>query len=111
VNSPAEALMMAPDVVSTNSTMAVLLRAPHAMFRPRTLLAPAETTGATQDAKKLEGYIEVMVPPETMAKVTRKNVNVRVALAFPAVRSEGEMVKIAVEVQPIMHIPDGPIKT
>ena len=107
VNTAIEALMAAPDVVST---MALLLGAPHAMFKPETPLAPAETSGATEDEKKLEGYVRVIVPPDGMSKVTGKNVIVRVALAFAAMRSEGEMVKITVEVEPIKHIPDGPIK-
>jgi len=109
VNAVVEALMVAPDVVSTT---AVLLGAPHARFRPGTLLAPTETTGAWQDAKKLEEYIEVMVPPETMAEVTKTNIIVTVAFAVPAIRSEVEMVKITVEaVERIMHMPDGPTKT
>ncbi len=73
VNAVAEALMVAPDVASTT---AVLLGASHAMLRLETLLAPTETTGTTHDAKKLEG---VVVPPEMMAEVTKKNVIVRVA--------------------------------
>ena len=106
VNAVVEALMVAPDVVSTT---AVLLGAPHARLRPGTLLTPTETTGASQDAKKLEG---VVVPPEMMAEVTRKNVTVRVALAVPEMRSEGEMVKITVEiVEPIAHVPDKLTKT
>ena len=73
VNAVVEALMVAPDVVSTT---AVLLRAPHARLTPGTLLAPTETTGTTQSAKKLEGVVE---PPEMMAEVTKTNVIVRVA--------------------------------
>jgi hypothetical protein len=106
VNFVAEALMTAPVVASST---AVLLGASHAMLRPKTLLAAAEKTGTTQDAKKLEG---VVVPPEMIAEVTRKNVTVRVALAVPEMRSEGEMVKITVEiVEPIVHVPDKLTKT
>ena len=82
VNNAVEALMAAPDVVSTT---AVLLGAPHAMFKPGTLLAPSETTGATEDAKKLRGCIRVMVPPERMAEVTGKNEIARVASVCPAI--------------------------
>ena len=53
VNAVAEVLMVAPDVVNTQ---AVLLAAPHAMYRPGTLVTPKETTGAPEDAMKLEGY-------------------------------------------------------
>ncbi len=107
MNAVAEVLMLAPDVVSTT---AVLLAAPHAMFRAGTLLAPARTTGATEDEKKLEGCIRVMVPPEKMAEVTGTNIIVGEASFFPAMRSEGEMVEVAAEVEAIMQIPDEPIK-
>ena len=82
MNAAAEALMVVPDV----STTAVLLRAPRAMFRPGALLAPAEITGATEDAKQLKGCIRVMALPERMAEVTGKNGNARVASVFPAIR-------------------------
>ena len=109
MNAAAEALMVAPDVVNTT---AVLLAAPHAMYSvhiPGTLLALAETTGAMEDAK-LEAGTRVMVQPEKMTEMTGRNIIVRVASAFPAMRSEGEMAKITAEVEPIMHIPDGPMK-
>ncbi len=109
MNAAAEALMVAPDVASTT---AVLLAAPRAMLRPETLVAPAQTTCATDNAKKLAGYV-MMVPPERMAEVTAKNVIARGAFVFPAMHSssEGEMVKITVEIEPKMHIPDEPIQT
>ena len=107
MNAAAEALIVAPDVVSTT---AVLLAAPRAMLRPGTLVAPAVTTRATDDAKKLAGYIVMKVPPERMAEVTGKIVIPRVASVFSAMQSEGEMVKITVDVELIMHIPDGLIK-
>ncbi len=106
-NAVAEALMVAPDVVSTTT---VLLGVPHAMLRPGTLLAPEEKTGATEDANKLEGCTRVTVQTEKMAEVTGKHA-IDVALACPAMRSEGEIVKITAEVEPIMHISDRPIKT
>jgi len=84
MNAAAEALIVAPDVVSTT---AVLLAAPRAMLRPGTLVAPAVTTRATDDAKKLAGYIVMKVPPERMAEVTKSNIIMRVALAFPTMQS------------------------
>ncbi len=71
MNAVAKVLMLAPDVVSTS---AVLLVAPHAIFRVGTLLAPAGTTKAMEDEKKLEGCFRVMVPPERKAAVTGTNV-------------------------------------
>ncbi len=81
--------MAAPDVVSTT---AVLLVAPHVMIRPVTLLAPAATTGATNVAKKLGGYVKVKVPPDGM-DVSGENANVTGTLTFPAIRSNEDMVK------------------
>ena len=48
----ADALMVAPDVFSTREVLPV---APHTMFKPGTLLAPASTVGVTEGAKKLGG--------------------------------------------------------
>ena len=47
-----EVLMEAPDTVMT---MAVAEATLHTAVRPKTLLAPAATVGATGEAKKLEG--------------------------------------------------------
>ena len=99
--------MLAPDVISTT---AVLLAAPLFMLRPGTLLAPVATTGATGDEKKLEEWTRVMVPPEKMAEVTGTTVIVGEASFFPVMRSEGEMVDGTAEIEPIMHIPEEPIK-
>ena len=82
MNAAAEALMVAPDVVSTT---AVLLGAPHAMIRADALLAPAGTTGSTEDANKLWSCIRVMMLPEKMAEVTEKNEIARVASVCPAI--------------------------
>ena len=65
-------LMAAPNIVSTT---AVLLVAPHETFRPVTLLAPAATTGVTNGAKKLCGYVRAKVPPDGM-DTSGKNANV-----------------------------------
>jgi len=51
-----------------------------------------------------------MVQTEKMAEVTGNHAIVKVALACPTMRSEGETVKITAEIEPIMHIPDRPIK-
>ena len=64
--------MEAPNIVSTT---AVLLVAPHTMFMPVTLLAPAATTGVTNGAKKLCGYVRAKVPPDGM-DTSGKNANV-----------------------------------
>ena len=107
-NAATEALMVAPNVVSTT---AVLLVAPHAMLRAGALLAPAETSGATMDETKLEGCTRVTVPAERMAEVTGKHAIVGLALACSTMRSEGEMKKITVvEVEPNLQIPDEPQK-
>ena len=55
----AAALMVAPEVVNTTDVMFVVeLVIPN----PGTLLASAVTTGVTKRAKKLGGYVRVMVP-------------------------------------------------
>ena len=84
MNAAAEALMIAPDVVSTT---AMLLGAPRAMFIPGALVTPAEKTVATEDAKKLEGYVRVIKPPEKMAEVTGINGIARLAFTCPAMQS------------------------
>ena len=42
------------------STTEVLPVAPHTISKPGTLLAPSATTGVTEGAKKLGGYVRVM---------------------------------------------------
>jgi len=82
-------LMEAPNIVSTT---AVLLVAPHVTFRPTILLAPAATTGVTNEAKKLGGYVRAKVPPDG-TETSGENANVTETLPFPAIRSNAEMVK------------------
>ena len=82
-------MMAAPNIVSTT---AELLVAPHVTFRPVTLLAPAATTGVTNGAKKLGGYVRARVPPDGM-DTSGKNANVTETLPFPAIRSNADMVK------------------
>ena len=48
-------------------TTEVFVVALHVAVSPGTLLLPAATVGATFGAKKPEGYVNVMVPPVTMA--------------------------------------------
>ncbi len=57
------ALMVAPEVVKTTDVMVVVELV---MPNPGTLLASAVTTGVTNRAKKLGGYVRVMVPPGGM---------------------------------------------
>ena len=57
-------LMVAPEVVKTTDVMVVVeLVIPN----PGTLLASAVTTGVMKRAKKLGGYVRVMVPPGGMS--------------------------------------------
>ena len=81
--------MAAPDIASTT---AVLLVTPHVTFMPVTLLALAATTGVTNGAKKLSGYVRVKVPPDG-TDASGENVNVTETLPFPAIRSNEDMVK------------------
>ena len=83
--------MAAPDIASTT---AVLLVTPHVMFMPVTLLAPVATTGVTNGAKKLGGYVRVKVPPDG-TDASGENVNVTETLLFPTIRSYEDMVKYA----------------
>jgi hypothetical protein len=55
--------MTAPAVVMTTEVALVVLHAP---VSPATLLLPAATAGVMDGAKKPEGYVSVMVPPEGM---------------------------------------------
>ena len=48
----ADALMEAPEIVMTTAVEEVAL---HVAARPETLLAPADTVGVMEEAKKLEG--------------------------------------------------------
>ena len=79
----------APDKLSMT---AVLLVLPQVMFMPVTLLAPVATTGVTNGAKKLGGYVRVKVPPDG-TDTSGENVNVTETLPFPAIRSNEDMVK------------------
>jgi hypothetical protein len=81
--------MAAPKIVSMT---AVLLVAPHVTFRPTTLLASAATTGETNGAKKLGGYVRTKVPPDGMYASGEK-ASVTEMLLFPAIRSNEDMVK------------------
>ncbi len=55
--------MIAPAVVMTRDVAVVELHVP---VNPVTLLLPLVTRGVTDGAKKPEGYVSVMVPPEGM---------------------------------------------
>ncbi len=60
----ASVLMVAPEIVSV---IAVSLVVELMILKPGTLLASAVTKGVTKRAKKLGGYISVMVPPGGMS--------------------------------------------
>jgi hypothetical protein len=81
--------MAAPNIVSAT---AVLFVAPHVTFRPITLLAPVATTGVTNGAKKLSGYVRAKEPPDGM-DASGENSNVTETLPFPAIRSAEDRVK------------------
>ena len=63
VTTKAAAGMTAPAVVMTTEVAVVVLHVP---VRPATLLLPAATVGVMDGAKKPEGYVNVIVPPEGM---------------------------------------------
>ena len=63
VTTKAAAGMTAPAVVMTTEVALVVLHAP---VSPATLLLPAATVGVMDGAKKPEGYVSVIVPPEGM---------------------------------------------
>ncbi len=61
VTTSADAGMTAPAVVMTTEVALVVLHVP---VSPATLLLPAATAGVMDGAKKPEGYVSVIVPPE-----------------------------------------------
>ncbi len=83
-------LMAAPNIVNTT---VVLFVAPHVTFRPITLLAPTATTGVTNGAKKLGGYVKAKVPPDGM-EASGENSNVTETLPFPEIRSNEDMLSL-----------------
>ena len=96
-----DGLMEAPKILTTKAVVEVAL---HDAARPETLLAPAATEGVTEVAKKLEGYVRVIVPPEGTAEVGMK-ARVMGTEDFPTMRSEEAMVKDTDATIPIM-LPD-----
>ena len=85
----ANALMEAPEVVMTTAVEEVAL---HVAARPETLLAPAATVGVTDGAKKLDGYVRVMVPPDKMPVMGVK-VREMDTKGLPTTRSEKAILK------------------
>jgi hypothetical protein len=83
----AEALMTAPEVVMTNDVAVVALQFAK---RKGTLLDAAGIVGVTDVAKKLAGYMRVMVPPEGIGVAGVKD-SVMVTSDLCAIRSEREM--------------------
>jgi hypothetical protein len=84
----ADAPIVAPDVVITTDVAEV---APQVAVSPATLLAPGATVGVTDDAKKPEGYVSVMVPPEGTG-VAAVKATVMATHGFKTTRSE-ELIK------------------
>jgi len=85
----ADALMEAPEIVMTTAVEEVAL---HVAARPETLLAPVATVGVMEEAKKFEGQLRVMVPPEGIGVVAVK-ARVTGTDDLPAMRSDEAMVK------------------
>ena len=75
--------IVAPDVVITTD---VALVAPHVAVNPAKLLAPSDTLGAIDEAKKPAGYNRVKVPPEGIG-VAGVKVNVTVTHTLDITRS------------------------
>jgi len=97
----AVAPMVAPEVARTTDMLLVDVQR---RFRPRTL--PATAARLREGAKKFGGYVIVMEPPGGTSRGTVK-VNVTVALAFPAIRSEKAMAKSRNDKR--AHDPVGPM--
>ena len=90
VTTKAAAGMTAPAVVMTTEVALVVLHAP---VSPATLLLPAATVGVMDGAKKPEGYVNVMLPPEGMGFNGVKP-SVTGTDALPAFRSMSEIRKV-----------------
>ena len=90
VMTSADAGMTAPAVVMTTEVALVVLHAP---VSPATLLLPAATVGVMDGAKKPEGYVNVIVPPEGMGFNGVKP-SVTGTDALPAFRSMSEIRKV-----------------
>ena len=90
VTTKAAAGMTAPAVVMTTEVALVVLHVP---VSPATLLLPAATVGVMDGAKKPEGYVSVMLPPEGMG-FDRVNPSVTGTDALPAFRSMSQIRKV-----------------
>jgi hypothetical protein len=95
-------LMEVPEIVKTKAVLEVVLQTAE---RPVTLLAPAATVGMTEGAKKLEGYVRVIVPPEGMAVYGVKAREMGTE-DFPTTRSEAAMVNETEETAGEKMLPD-----
>ena len=92
VTVKAVAPIVAPDVVITTDVVVV---AQQVTVSPATLLAPAATPGVTDGAKKPEGYVSVIVPPEGRGVVGVKP-SVTGTDDLPATRSDDAMYSLEV---------------
>jgi hypothetical protein len=79
--------MVAPEIVITTDEVVMT---PHTIVNPDTLLPPAEKVGVTDEAKKEEGYMSVIVPPEGM-DVVGVNPIVTGTPDLPDTRSDNEI--------------------
>ena len=87
----ADALMVAADVRSTTDVAPVEVQS---SLKPGTLLAPSATTGVMEGAKKLGGYVRVIVPGSSIDD-PGENDKVADTFALEATRSAEEMFKTA----------------
>ena len=83
VTTNTDAGTAAPAVVMTTDEAVVALQVP---ISPATLLLPAATVGVMDGAKKPEGYVSVMVPPEG-TEFPAVNPSVTGTDVLPALRS------------------------
>ena len=90
VMTSADAGMTAPAVVMTTEVALVVLHVP---VSPATLLLPAATVGVMDGAKKPEGYVSVMLPPEGMGFIGVKP-SVTGTDDLPDLRSLSEIRKV-----------------
>ena len=93
VTTNADAGMAAPAVVMTTAVAVVALHVPN---NPTMLLPPAAKVGVMDGAKKPEGNLSVMVPPEVTA-FAGVNPSVTGTAVLPALRSDTAILKYTSE--------------
>ena len=93
VTTNADAGMAAPAVVMTTAVAVVALHVPN---NPTMLLLPAAKVGVMEGAKKPEGKLSVMVPPEG-TEFAGVNPSVTGTAVLPALRSDTAILKYTSE--------------